>query len=187
MLLCTILHEGAHALAVIAQGGQVTQFVWLPSPGRWGYIQYHFPEGIHFSAFAILIAPYGMWGLLGLMAGILSLRRNPYPQWIASTIFIWMFVMSLGDIANTAIPYLLGGSNDFTTAFGAPTKTAWVLTFLFGAGGVGFGMKVQQRLYRERALSVTSYTLMAGAGLFFVGALHMQIILSFMRQFFLKF
>ena len=171
-VLCTILHEGAHALAVTLQGGQVTTFVWLPSTERWGYIEYAFPDQYHFSGFAISVAPYCLWLLLMLMAGVLSLKTNPHLPWVSSTIFIWMFVVPLGDIANTALPYLLGSVNDFTNAFGFPTSLEWALIVLFGIASTAFGMMVQQRLYRERALSVPGYTLLAMAGLALIGALH---------------
>lgn len=70
-LLCTILHEGAHALAVTLRGGQVTKFVWLPGLEHWGYIQYQFPHEYPYSTFAIAVAPYCLWLLLMLMAGVL--------------------------------------------------------------------------------------------------------------------
>jgi hypothetical protein len=171
-LLCTILHEGAPALAVILQGGQVTKFVWLPSVERWGYIQYEFPHQDYFSTFAITVAPYCMWLLLMLMAGVLSLKTKPHLPWASSTIFIWMFVVPLGDIANAALPYLLGSLNDFTDAFGYPTSLEWALIVLFAIASAVFGMILQQRLYRERALSLTGYTLMAMAGLALIGAIH---------------
>jgi len=165
-VLWTILHEAAHALAIMLQGGQVTKFVWIPSPGRLGYVEYNFPDH-PFSSFAIAIAPYAFWLILMLMAGALSLRARPYPQWVASTIFIWMFVVPLGDIAWAARPYLFeaGNANDLTDAFGPPTRVVSMLIVLFGIASVVFGRIVQQRLYRERALSAISYTLMAVVGL----------------------
>ena len=56
-VLWTILHEAAHALAIMLQGGQVTKFVWIPSPGRLGYVEYNIPDD-PFSEFTIAIAPY---------------------------------------------------------------------------------------------------------------------------------
>jgi len=165
VVLWTILHEAAHALAIMIQGGQVTTFVWVPSPARWGYVEYNFPDH-PFSSVAIAIAPYAFWLILMLMAGALSLRARPYPHWAVSTIFIWMFVMPLGDIALAAVPYLFesGNTNDFTDAFGPPTRLIALLILLFGIASVVFGMRIQQRLYREHALSVTSYILLAAVG-----------------------
>ena len=169
-LLWTILHEAAHAMAIMLQGGQVTKFVWIPSPGRLGYVEYNFPDH-PFSGFAIAIAPYAVWLILMLLAGALSLRARPYPDWLASTIFIWMFVAPLGDIAWAARPYLFESSNtnDLTHAFGPPTRVISLLIVLFGIASVVFGMIVQQRLYGERALSAISYTLMALVGLVLLG------------------
>jgi hypothetical protein len=165
-VLWTILHEAAHALTIMLQGGQVTKFVWIPSPGRLGYVEYNFPDH-PFSSFAIAIAPYAFWLLFMLLAGALSLRARPYPHWVASTIFIWMFVVPLGDIAWAAGPYLFeaGNVNDLTDAFGPPTRMVSMLIVLFCIASVVFGMIVQQRLYRERALSASSYTLLALVGL----------------------
>src|SRR5215216_3393976 len=99
-LLCTILHEGAHALAVTLQGGGVTKFVWLPSLERWGYIQYQFPPQDHFSSFAIAVAPYCLWLLLMLMAGVLSLKTNPRLPWASSASFIghWLCIDGYGRL-----------------------------------------------------------------------------------------
>jgi hypothetical protein len=172
LVLWTVLHESAHALAVVLQGGQVTKFVWLPTRERWGYVEYNFSDP-HFSEFAIAIAPYGFWLLLALMAGVLSRKNKPYPHWVASTIFIWMFVAPLGDIAMPALAYFFGSRNDFTSAFGAPTRVSSMIIVLFGIMSVVYGMVVQQRLYRERALSAVGYTLMVLVGLAMLGALHL--------------
>ena len=172
LVLWTVLHEAAHALAVVLQGGQVTKFVWLPTRERWGYVEYNFSDP-HFSSFAVTIAPYGFWLLLVLMAGVLSRTSKPYPHWIASTIFIWMFVVPLGDIAMPALGYFFGSTNDFTSAFGSPTRVSSMLIVLFGIMSVAYGMVIQQRLYRERALSAISYTLMALVGLTVLGALRL--------------
>ena len=169
-VLWTILHEAAHALAIILQGGQVTKFVWIPSPGRLGYVEYNFHDH-PFSEFSIAIAPYAFWLILMLMAGTLSLRGRPYPQWVASTIFIWMFVVPLGDIALAARPYLFesGNANDLTYAFGPPTRLSSMLIVLFGIASVVFGMIIQQRLYRQRAVSAISYILLALVGFALLG------------------
>jgi hypothetical protein len=170
-VLWTILHEAAHALVIMLQGGRVTKFVWIPTPGRWGYVEYNLPDRA-FSSFAIAVAPYSLWLILVLMAGVLSLRARPYPHWVASTIFIWMFVVPLGDIALAAIPYLFESvnENDLTHAFGPPTRLVSMLIVLFGAASVGLGLIIQRRLYRERALSVMSYTLLALVGLALITA-----------------
>jgi hypothetical protein len=83
-----------------------------------------------------------------------------------------MFVVPLGDIAMAAIPYLSGEVNDFIHAFGSPTRVASMLIVLFGIASVVLGMLIQQRLYRERALSALGYTLMALVGLALLRAVH---------------
>ncbi len=39
-LIGTFRHEGSHALVVLASGGEVTEFSFLPTPGYWGYIRF---------------------------------------------------------------------------------------------------------------------------------------------------
>jgi len=165
-VLWTVLYEAAHALAIMLQGSQVTKFVWISSPARLGYVEYNSPDH-PFSRFAIVIASYAFWLILMLIAGALSLRARPYPKWVASTIFIWMFVVPLGHIGWAARPYLFEAvnANDLTDALGPPTRMVSMLIVLFGIASVVFGRIVQQHLYRERALSAISYTLMAVVGL----------------------
>src|SRR5688500_20268517 len=76
LVLWTVLHESAHALAVVLQGGQVTKFVWLPTRERWGYVECNSSDP-HLSEFAIALASSGVWLLLALMAGGLSCPYTP--------------------------------------------------------------------------------------------------------------
>ncbi len=153
----TCLHESAHALAVLLQGGAVTEFVVLPSRGLWGHISYKFPDGAPHSEFFISLAPYILWLLLVMIASLLSFRQQVVGHWRASLLFIWLFVVPLADIANTALPYLLGKDNDFYSAFGQPSIYAGFIVAMFGILAVTGGYYVQGRLYRKNSLSAVAY------------------------------
>ncbi len=168
-LVFTAVHEAAHAAAVFVQGGQLIEFVWLPSPGEWGHVRYDFGPDQPYSPLVISVAPYMVWASLAGLAGLLSLRRRGYRQWIAGTIFIWMFVAPVADIANTLVSYLLGGSNDFSHAFGPAVLSAWIDALIFAATAVGFGFFLQKRLYRENALAAVSYLFLTAVAFFLLG------------------
>lgn len=162
----TALHEGAHALAVVVQGGQMLEFNVIPGGGRYGHVSYTFDREQSFSQFAVLIAPYAMW--VGFMIGsiVLAALRRGYPFAVASLVFLWCYIGPWLDILNTADGWAAGGSNDFAHAFGEPT------TLGVGAFGVGsvvamsVGYFVQRRLYGDRAVGPGGYVLLViGCGL----------------------
>jgi hypothetical protein len=166
----TILHEAAHALAVIVQGGNVTEFTFMPGGGQWGHIRYDFPDQ-NYSAFAISMAPYVMWTCVSLVAVMLSGWRRRYPFWLGAFVFVWLYAAPLADIANTAIPYLAGKNNDFASAFGAPTVAAGAAVGAFGGVAVLVGYWVQRRLYGDYALSGVAYLILGGGCLLMFGVL----------------
>jgi len=162
VILFTVLHEVAHAAAVIVQGGQVTEFVWLPQGGRWGHIRFIFSHD-DYSAFAIAVAPYCMWLAVSLGAAVLSLRPKGWPFFAASWIFVWLYTGPLGDIGYAAFGWLKGSPNDFHNAFGAPGHTAVVFVVVGTLAAIALGYFVQRRLYGASALSRKAYILLAGA------------------------
>lgn len=167
-LLITVIHEAAHAAAVILQGGTVSEFVWLPGKHEggssyWGYVSYGPPALDTLSQFFVSIAPYLLWLFLAMVVVVLSLRRRQFAFWAASSLFGWLFVAPLGDVANAAFPYLAGSNNDFMSAFGPPSLSAWVLTALLGALALVTGYPVQRRLYRAQALGLPSYLVLSSA------------------------
>lgn len=102
----TIVHELAHCSVVWIQGGNVTDFVWLPSGSEWGHIQYSFPKGVEYNQTAVSFAPYAFWICCCLLAGLLSLKKSPWQFWFASIIFVWLFIVPMADIANAIMPYI---------------------------------------------------------------------------------
>jgi hypothetical protein len=108
----TLAHEASHALAVLLQGGDVTEFVWLPSGQKWGHVRYVFPQDVPYSAFLISVAPYIMSVLLCATACAIGFVRRSLKPWVASTVFIWLFLVPLGDLAYAVLPYVVLGSNN---------------------------------------------------------------------------
>lgn len=162
-LLFTVIHEGAHAAAVLLQGGTVLEFVWLPVADKWGYVGFDPPAMGAFSDFFVSIAPYLLWLSLAAVAAVLSLRRRPFAFPAASSLYFWIFVAPLADVANTAFPYLAGKHNDFMQAFGPASLLAWVLIVLLGTLALVMGHLVQRRLYRAQGLGLPAYLVLSSA------------------------
>ena len=171
----TALHELAHCVAVWLQGGEVLEFVWLPSQGEWGHMSYSFSEYHDHSTRIVSLAPYIFWVASCFIASILSLRQKPWKFWIASTIFVWLFIVPLADIANTALPYLLlDVSNDFQSAFGSSGVLISVSLTVFAVVMIILGFGIQKRLYRERDICVGAYyilVMMAVLAIFMITSL----------------
>jgi len=160
----TALHELAHCAAVWAQGGTVIDFVWLPSGAEWGHMNYRFPAGTNYSTTAVSLSPYAFWIAFCLLAGILSLRRTAWRFWCASAIYVWLFIVPLADIANTAAPYLLrNANNDLHNAFGPARPVYAVMAVGFGIAAAVFGFWLKKRLYRDHCIGLEAYCVLAAA------------------------
>ena len=160
----TAIHEFAHCIGVWIQGGQVTDFAWLPSGAEWGHMQFVFPPGTEYNAAVISLGPYAMWICFILLAGILSLKRTAWPFWFASTVFIWLFAAPLADIANTAVPYLLGNAqNDMQNALGPAQFSYAMVAGVFFIAAAAYGFVLNKRLYRYRCIGLPAYCALAAA------------------------
>jgi hypothetical protein len=159
-LIVTILHESAHAAVVLAQGGSITEFVWLPTAANWGHINYAFPKNSTYSSTAISVAPYLLWTTCCLSAIVVAIANRRLSFCMSSTIFIWLFLVPLADIANAAIPYLLGDKNDFLFAFGKPNSL--MLALIASAAGLAAitGFYLQKRLYQKESLGILGYSIL---------------------------
>ncbi|MBN8248360.1 MAG: hypothetical protein J0L84_13075 [Verrucomicrobia bacterium] len=157
----TVVHELAHAVAVGAQGGTVTEFAWWPAGGNWGHVRYRSPDGAGFSRTLVALAPYGLWITFWLVAALLSLRRTQWSIAAAACLYLWLFVVPCGDIAYALVPWLLSDTDtDFRQAFGPalpPYQTAGL-----GFAAVLSGFIIQRGLYRDEALGVAAYGVLAG-------------------------
>jgi hypothetical protein len=161
-LAVTVLHELAHGLAVKLEGGTVTEFAWLPSAGEWGHVAYVFPDGAACSQVFIAAAPYLLWLTVALLTGLLACRGTAFSFRAASILFVWFFVIPLGDIANAAFPYLVGERNDFWFALGPPTPRITLAFCLAAVLAIAAAYPVHARLYREHRLRPATYLALSG-------------------------
>lgn len=174
MLLFTVLHESAHALLVVWEGGEILEFsVWPqqevvhhPAYGRyteweWGHVSYHLDDEV--SEFFIAIAPYLlMLGFMGIT--VLLALGKPLAFWLASSVFVWLYVAPCAEIGNELLPYLFDYEGDLFAAFARPSKGTWLLAAVWFAATISLGYWLQMRLYQQAALSLSAYTLLAGIG-----------------------
>lgn len=166
-IVVTAFHETAHCVAVWLQGGTVTSFVCLPSRGKWGEMRYEFAASVPHSGELIAIAPYIASLALCLVAMVLAARGRRWSFSVASAIFVWLFIVPVADIANASIPYLFrNAANDLRQAFGEVNLTPWVLAVTMTMALVAVGYWIQSRLYRERAVRLPAYGILAFAGFF---------------------
>lgn len=168
LVLFTLFHEAAHAAAVLLQGGRLVEFVWLPTGGLWGHIRYHFTDD-NYSAVTIAAAPYAMWLAAGTSATVLSLSRHKFSFVLASFVFVWLYVAPAADIANTAFPYVLGSRNDFFSIFGGPSPSVTLTLAACCLAYVIAGFFIQQRLYRQDALSGKAYLALVASTFLLLG------------------
>ena len=154
----TFLHEAAHAVVVILQGGEIKSFNILPVGKHLGMVHYTAPVR-NFSHFNVSIAPYIMWLALVLIAVILSYKIKSKHFFIYSSIFIWLYVMPLGDIGGHFLPYMLfNDDNDIMHAFGPSNSYLNFLIIFATALSVFVGYHVHRRLYGDNCLSPLTYT-----------------------------
>lgn len=157
----TLAHESMHALAVITQGGTLHEFIWLPSGGEWGHVTYSFPFGLEYNEQLVSLAPYIGGSVLCLISMVAAIKSWPY--WMASTLFIWCFVVPLADMVNAAVPYLLRSEeNDLYSAFGPPQLWYSFFAVSIAVLIVFLGYLLQRRLYRIRALGIPCYLVFVG-------------------------
>lgn len=157
----TVLHEAAHALAVILQGRTVTDFSVWPGNGNWGYIEWQsFPQTAPYPEL-VSLAPYLLWLALVTAAVAVSLVPASKPFWMASTVFVWLYAVPVLDIANAVVGYTLGPAGDLSAVFPSSTTVRVLAALVAVVAFVGTGFAVQQRLYGPQALRPMEYGFMS--------------------------
>jgi hypothetical protein len=135
----TIRHEGSHALAAMAEGAEVTKFVFWPSfrDGQlyWGYVSW-----VGSTTWFTTAAPYFCDLLIFFVALLVILKAKPQRRWL------WLNILIIGMISpvvNSAYNYfggVAGGPNDVSDLLSSLDPIAvhlyFVLTLLFYAWGV---------------------------------------------------
>ena len=135
----TIRHEGSHALAAMAEGADITEFVFWPNfdLGRfqWGYVEW---EGVR--TWFARAAPYFCDLLTFFVALMIILEAKPWRRWLWFNILI---IGMLSCLVNSAYNYsggLAGSFNDVGELLGVLDPIAvhlyFALTLLSYAWGV---------------------------------------------------
>jgi hypothetical protein len=135
----TFRHEGSHALAAMAEGADVTEFIFWPNLNlgefTWGYVGLEGSMTWFMSA-----APYFCDLLIFLVALLVILEAKPRRRWL------WFNILTIGmlsPLVNSAYNYsggLAGSFNDVGELLGVLDPVAvhlyFALTLLFYAWGV---------------------------------------------------
>jgi hypothetical protein len=132
VVLGTLLHELAHALAAVAQGAEIYKIQILPSFDRgyftFGYVTHSTPP----CANALLISLAPTIGSTVVAAGtaLLLLGRTPATRW--KIVYLAFFVLPIADVA-LSLGGLVHGitGSDWYTAFHG--MEAWILPAAFAA------------------------------------------------------
>lgn len=160
-IIVTAAHEAAHAAAIVWQGGTVLKFTCVPSGSHWGSVIYRFPPGRLCSDSAIAMAPYALWLVVTSATVAIGLRRRTFPLWLGSTLYVWCFVVLLGDVGHAALPFLLGAENDLRCALGPPARLHAVCVGAAALAAIVGGYFLQRRMYGERSLPKSPYGIVA--------------------------
>lgn len=162
----TALHESAHAISVLLQGGTITEFAILPTQGNWGHVSFNFASGAPKSKLLLATAPYIFWLCCAIIVWLISRRDSKLDFWLSSILYVWGFAIPLGDIANAYIPWLLHNSkNDFHSAFGQPSLQAAVIFPIALIFVYLWGFRVQKNLYARDCLAVIPYSMLFGGAI----------------------
>lgn len=176
----TLTHELAHCAMVLLQGGTVTELVFLPSTENYGHMSYEFAPGARYSAGLISLGPTILWSCCASFVTLLAIQPWRLPSWIASTAFVWLYIVPLLDISMHTFDWALLGSrrNDLAHAFGPAVLEDALLALVFFPALGTFTWIVQWRLYRDRSLSVPAYLVVVAAGLAAATAVGLTVSLA---------
>ncbi len=177
-ILVTV-HESTHAVVALARGGTIQEIHLLPTRHNWGgNVSYKLP-GAPKTSWDVSLAPYMVCLALAVLTTGIAVRRAPKSYFVASSWFVWGFIMPLEDLLNTALMWSQGAHNDFYEALGPSSPVG-----IFGTGTLiilcaAWGGRVQTGLYSDEKLSgrawfALSGTTMAAFVVFALIAFHAQ-------------
>jgi len=137
--ISTIRHEGSHALAAMAEGAKVTEFVFWPNfdlgKFQFGYVSWHGSTTWFTTA-----APYFCDLITVFVALLIILEVKPQRRWLWFNILI---IGMLSPFINSAFNYfggVAGGRNDIGYLLSSLEPVAvhlyFALTLLFYAWGL---------------------------------------------------
>jgi hypothetical protein len=168
-LLLTVMHESAHALAVVLQGGSITEFRWLPSASDWGHVSFTFPSTIRYSPMVVSLAPHVLSLLLVIAAFLLAWFRPVPSDRAASYIYFWLYFIPAADFGFALLVWMLGGDNDVAKAFGPPSTLSAGSVLMYAAVVCTLGYVLQSRLYDRLRLGLVPYGALVLTALLLIG------------------
>ena len=168
-VVITLIHESAHALMVVSQGGSVSEFQWLPSSEGWGHIRFTFPRATTYSSVVISLAPHILSVLLVLGTALLAWRRPGLKDRAATFIYFWLFFVPLADVGFALLVWTVGGDNDVAKAFGPPGAWSVVSVVAYALAAYLLGYAVQARLYDRLKLGWLPYSVLVMTALVLMG------------------
>jgi len=138
-IIGTFRHEGSHALAAMAEGAKVTEFVFWPNfdlgTFYWGYASWHGSTTWFTTA-----APYFCDLLTFLVAILIVLEAKPRRRWLWFNILVIGMVSSLVNSVYKYSGALAGSSNDVGELLyelnPAAVHLYFIMTLLFFAWGI---------------------------------------------------
>jgi len=156
----TLLHELGHAILVWLQGGVVHDLSFAPEQTRLGETSYTLPEGGH--DWLVSLGPFVLWlaCLLAASAAIFQFSRGR-AEIMTRGLYVWLFVVPLGDIVWHALPWMRGAQNDFYNVLGPPSLGTWLGVWIVIVSLLMLGYAVMRRGYGTSALSPLAYTLLS--------------------------
>ena len=105
-LIGTLRHEASHALVILAQGGEITDFTFWPTEGGyWGYVSWHGTASSPAASIAIDAAPYLVDALTFLVFFTICMLIVFKWRWL------WINLIAIGIVSplvNSAYNYWVG-------------------------------------------------------------------------------
>jgi hypothetical protein len=119
----------------------------------------------------VSLGPFFLWlgCMFGASAAIFKFSRGQ-GEVMSRGLYVWLFVVPLGDIVWHALPWMHGADNDFRGALGPPNLTTALGVWIILASLLLLGFAVMRRGYGASALSPISYAMLALVALALVGA-----------------
>jgi len=166
----TLLHELGHAVFAWLQGGVIHSLSFAPEQTRLGETSYTLPEGGR--DWLVSSGPFILWlGCLLAASAAISQFSKGRAELMTRGLYVWLFVVPLGDIVWHALPWMRGARNDFYDVLGPPWLGTWLGIWIVIVSLLMLGYAVMRRGYGTSALSPLGYTLLALVALASVAAL----------------
>jgi len=169
LTVATLLHELGHALFVWLQDGIVHDLSFAPGKSELGHTSYTLPDDGR--DWLVSLGPFLLWlgCLLTASAAIFQFSKGK-AEMMTRGLYVWLFVVPLGDIVWHALPWMRGAENDLFDVFGTPNLGTVLGAWIIIMSLLMLGYAVMRRGYGSRTLSASAYTLLALVALVGVAA-----------------